>query len=356
MRGISFLIKDYIVTASDAIKIIPTKSKLKKSLGLDIGSFAVKIVELSSSSDKMSVSAFGTVSIVNLSRQEAADSIKKLLVQSGVTLKEAAISVSGSSVIERFITLPKMDEEALKGAIKFEAEKLIPFDMSECVIDHKILGGDDRENKISVLLVAVKKDHLFSRVKLAEEAGLTVRLVDVDMFAAANAFMKCFKNPADKTVAILNMGASLTNISILRGEGVLFARDLAVGGNDFNSAISRVLSLDAGAAEELKLSPGEKIQDVIGSVKPVLNSLLDEVKLSFSYYENQTGKEIDEIYITGGGSAIVGLADAFQENFGSKPSVLNPMHFAEIGLAGSDKGPLEKTGSSFTVAIGLALR
>ncbi len=344
------------MAASDTKNTISAKSKLKKSLGLDIGSFAVKVVELSSSSGKMAVSAFGTAGIANLSRQEAADSIKKLLTQSGVTLKDAAISVSGNSVIERFITLPKMDEEALKGAIKFEAEKLIPFDLSECVIDHKILGGDERENKINVLLVAVKKEHLSLRLKLAEEAGLTVRLVDVDMFAAANAFMRCFKNPADKTVAILNMGASLTNISILRGEGIYFARDLAIGGNDFNSAISRLLGLDAGAAEELKLSPNEKMQDVIGCVRPVLNNLLDEVKLSFSYYENQTGKEIDEINVTGGGSGIVGLADAFQENFGSKPSILNPMHFAEVGLGGSDKGPLEKTGSSFTVAMGLALR
>ena len=344
------------MVAPDTKKTMPVKSKLKKTLGLDIGSFAVKVVELSSSSDKIIVSAFGTVSVVNLSRQESAESIKKLLSQSGVTLKDAAISVSGSSVIERFITLPKMDTEALKGAIKFEAEKLIPFDINDCVIDYKILGGDDRDNKISVLLVAVKKEHLSLRLKLVEEAGLTPRLVDVDMFAASNAFMRCFKNPADKTVAILNMGASLTNISILRGEGIYFARDLAVGGNDFSAAISRMLSLDAGAAEELKLSPNEKIQDVIGCVRPILNNLLDEVKMSFSYYENQTGKEIDEIYVTGGGSGIVGLADAFQENFGSKPSIFNPMHFAEVGLAGSDKGPLEKTGSSFTVAIGLALR
>ncbi|MCX5680309.1 MAG: type IV pilus assembly protein PilM [Candidatus Omnitrophica bacterium] len=340
----------------DIKKMVPERTKLKKSLGLDIGSFAVKAVELSSSSDKINVSAFGTVCVANLPRQETANSIRRLLSQSGITLREAVISVSGPSVIERFITLPKMDEEALKGAIKFEAEKLIPFDINDCIIDHKILGKDDRENKINVLLVAVKKDHLSSKLKLAEEAGLAVRLVDVDMFAAANALMKCFKNPADKTVAILNMGASLTNVSILRGEGAYFARDIAIGGNDFSLAISKMTGLAAGAAEELKLSPNEKIKDLIGFFKPVLNNLLDEVKLSFSYYENQTGKGIDAIYVSGGGSGIVGLADAFQENFGSSPSILNPMHFAEIGLVGSGKGSLEKTGSSFTVAIGLALR
>lgn len=344
------------MSAFDVKKIVSEKSKSKKKLGLDIGSFAVKAVELSSSSEKMAVSAFGSGRIASLSRQETADVIRKMLSQSGVTSKDAAISVSGPSVIERFITLPKMDEDALKGAIRFEAEKVIPFDINDCIIDHKVLGKDDRENKINVLLAAVKKDYLISRVKLVEDAGLTARLVDVDMFAAANAFLKCFKNPPDKTVAIMNMGASLTNVSILRGEVIYFARDIAMGGNDFNSVISKVLSLDAQAAEDLKLTPAGRMQDLIGCVKPVLNKLLDEVKLSFSYYENQTGKEIDQIYVSGGASGIAGLADAFQENFGSGPSVLNPMSFAEIGLGGTGSGSLEKTGASFTVAIGLALR
>lgn len=337
--------------------MINTKHGSKKKLGLDIGSFAVKAVEVSSAGvDKIAISGFGMRNISGLSRQETAGSIKEMLLRSGITAAEAVISVSGASVIERFISLPKMDEEALKGAIKFEAEKFIPFDINECVIDHKTLGKDERENKINVLLVAVKKDYLMSRIKIAEESGLGVRVVDVDVFAISNAFLRCLKNPLEKTVAVVNMGASLTNISILRGESIYFARDLAVGGNDFNAAMSNMLGLDGKAAEELKLSPGDRVQDVIGCAKPVLGNLLDEVKLSFSYYENQTGKSIDEIYVSGGGSNIPGLADAFLENFGSKPSAWNPMQFAEIPVSGPEKDVLEKTGNSFGVAMGLALR
>jgi type IV pilus assembly protein PilM len=271
-------------------------------------------------------------------------------------VNEAAISVSGPAVIERFISLPKMDEESLKSAIKFEAEKFIPFDINECVLDHKVLGKDERENKINVLLVAVKRDHLMSRIKITEEAGLEARVVDVDILAASNAFLKCFKNPPEKTMAVLNIGASFTNVSILRGESIFFARDLAIGGNDFNAAISRLLGIDEKSAEELKTNPNDRVQDVAGCVKPVLNSLFDEVKLSFSYYENQTGKGIDEIYVSGGSSNITGLAEAFSENFGSKPSAWNPMHFADISLQGPDKDVLEKSGNSFAVAMGLALR
>jgi len=335
--------------------ILTDRKHSKKSLGLDIGSFAVKAVELNAS-DKMAVSGFGVRNIFRLSRKEAADSIKELLPSSGITARTAAISVSGPSVIERFIFLPKMDEDALKGAVKFEAEKFIPFDINECVLDHKIIARDDRENKINVLLVAVKKDYLTNKIKLVEESGLTVSLVDVDAFASSNAFLKCFNNPADKTVAVLNIGASLTNISILRGENIYFARDLAIGGNDLTVATSKMLGVDEKAAEELKVSPGDRVQDVAGCIKPVLGNLIDEVKMSFSYYENQTGKEINEVYISGGGAGIAGLVDVFKENLGTGPSVLNPMHFAEVGLPGSDKGPLEKTGSLFSVAIGLALR
>lgn len=327
----------------------------KKTLGLDIGSFSVKAVELSGH-DRMTVSGFGVRNISRLSRQEAAGTIKELLSGSGITAKEAAISVSGPSVIERFISLPKMDEEALKGAIKFEAEKFIPFDINECVIDHKTISKDDRENKINVLLVAVKRDHLMARIKLAEEAGLSVNVVDADVFASANTFLKCFNNPSDKSVAILNMGATLTNISILRGDGIYFARDLAFGGADMTSLIVKSMGLDEKSAEELKVSPGEKAGDVAACIKPALSGLLDEIKMSFGYYENQTGKEINEVYVSGGASGVVGLSEAFQENLGSSPSALNPMHFADMGLQGQDKGPLEKTGGLFTVAMGLALR
>jgi type IV pilus assembly protein PilM len=337
--------------------MIRSKSKTFKKLGLDIGSFAVKAIELSPGpSDKTTVSGFGSRNISGLSRQDAAISIKEMLLRSNIVLTEATISVSGPSVIERFISLPKMDEESLKGAIKFEAGKFIPFDINECVLDHKTIGRDDRENKINVLLVAVKKDYLLPKIKIAEEAGLNVKAVDVDIFAAANAFMKCFKNPPDKTAAILNIGASFTNVSILRGEHIFFARDLAAGGNDFTSAISKMLGLDEKAAEDLKISPGERAADVVGCSKPVLNNILDEVKLSFSYYENQTGKSIDEIYVSGGGAKIAGLADAFLENFGSKPSMWDPMCFAEIGVSGPEKDALTNSSGSFGVAMGLALR
>ena len=332
------------------------KSKSSKRVGLDIGSQNVKILELSGPYDKPTLSGFGIKNISSLSARDAADSIREMVSKSDITEKAVTISMSGPSVIVRFISLPKMDEEALKGAIKYEAGKFIPFDMNDCVIDHKTIGRDDRENKLNVLLVAVKRDVLLGKIKMVEEAGLSVRIVDVDVFALANAFLKCVPIPAEKTVALVNIGSSFTNLSILRGQSIYFARDLSIGGKDFNAAISKILGLDENAAEALKVAPGARIEEVAGLVKPVLNNLLDEVKLSFSYYENQSGKNIDEVYVSGGASGIAGLHDVFQENLGSKPSTWNPMQYIDTSSRVSDKELLEKTGNSFVVAMGLALR
>jgi type IV pilus assembly protein PilM len=279
-----------------------------------------------------------------------------MVQKAGISEKSVSISMSGPSVIVRFISLPKMDEEALKGAMKYEAGKFIPFDMKDCAIDYKTIGKDDRENKLNILLVAVKRDVLMGKIKMVEDAGLSVSLVDVDVFALANAFMKCISIPTEKTVALVNIGASFTNLSILRAQSIYFARDLAIGGKDINAAISKTLGIDEKSAEELKVAPGEKLDEVAGLTKPVLNNLLDEVKLSFSYYENQSGKNIDEVYVSGGGSGMAGLSDVFQENLGSKPSIWNPMQFIDTVTHAFDKELLEKTGSSLAITVGLALR
>ena len=357
MRGTSCLNRKTKKLSGFGIKNIAlSKSKSSRRVGLDIGSQTVKVIELSGPSEKSALSGFGVKNISNLSARDAGDSIREMMSKAEISEKSVTISLSGPSVIVRFISLPKMDEQSLKGAIKFEAGKFIPFDINDCVIDHKIIGKDDRENKLNVLLVAVKRDVLLGKIKMVEDAGLTVRIVDVDVFAMANAFMKCVSVPSEKTVALINIGASLTNLSILRGQSIYFARDLGIGGKNFNAAISKILGLDEKDAEELKVRPGNRIDEVAGLTKPVLNSLLDEVKLSFSYYENQSGKNIDEVYVSGGGSGIVGLSDVFQENLGSKPSVWNPMQSIDTASLASDKELLGKTGSSFAIAMGLALR
>ncbi len=307
------------------IKTKPTE-RAKDKVGLDIGSHAIKILEVSSTSQKATLVGLGLKNISGVSKLELSNSIRSLAVESKISAKEVTISISGPHVIVRSISMPKMKDEDLRSAIKFEAEKFIPFNINDCVVDFQVLAKDDGENKLNIMLVAAKKEYIIERVKLVEEAGFAVTLVDVDCFALTNAFLR--NSPTlepDHTFALLNIGATFTNLAIIRGGLISFARDVAIVGNDTSAKFS-------------------------------LSNLMDEVKLSFDYHENQSGRAIDEICISGGGTALTGLEDAFQEVFGSKPRLWNPLEFLDASSAGIDAKMLEELKSSFGVAVGLALR
>ena len=145
-------------------------------------------------------------------------------------------------------------------------------------------------------------------------------------------------------------------MGIIRDGVLCFARDIAIGGNDFNQAISKALSIDIKRAEDVKLSPKERLQDVIACTKGITNNLLDDTRLSLSYYENQSGKGVDEICIAGGSSGMPGLEALFQEAFESKPVFWDPLNCLDKSRGGFDAAIVEKAKSSFAVAVGLALR
>ncbi|MCX5665642.1 MAG: type IV pilus assembly protein PilM [Candidatus Omnitrophica bacterium] len=331
--------------------------KAKNRVGLDIGSSSVKIVEVASSGESSSLICLGMKKASGSVREPLIEAIKSLSGEINVTAKDAAISVSGPSVIVRFVSMPKMRDDELKGAIRFEAEKHVPFPINDCMVDHQILRKNDKEGKLEILLVAAKKDFVMNKVSIAEESGFSVSVVDVDTFAAANAFLRSpSRTAAGKTAALLNIGSSVTNVGIVRDGVLCFARDIAIGGNDFSQAISRALSIDLKNAEEIKLSPKDKLQDIIACTKGVTNNILDETRLSLNYYENQSGRGVDEICISGGSSAVFGLEVLFQEAFESKPILWDPLESLNKSRSGLDMEYIEKMKSSFAVAVGLALR
>ena len=331
--------------------------KTKNRVGLDIGSSSVKMVEIASSGENLNLVCLGMKKASSSIREPLIEAIKSLSSEISVTAKEAVISVSGPSVIVRFVSMPKMKDDELKGAIRFEAEKHIPFPIDDCIVDHQILRRNDKEGKLEILLVAAKKDTIMNKMSIAEESGFSVSAVDVDTFAVANAFLKSpSHSPAGKTAALLNIGANFTNVGIVRDGALCFARDIAIGGNDFNQAISKALSVDVKSAEDIKLSPGDRLQDVIACTKGIMNNLLDDTRLSLSYYENQSGRGVDEICISGGPSIMPGFEMLFQEAFESKPVFWDPLDSLNKSPGGFDIAPIEKMKSSFAVAVGLALR
>lgn len=334
------------------------QARSKNRIGLDIGSHSVKIVEISDNPERPVLLGFGMKTVYRDSSKEAlATQIKSMIQEYRISGKDASISISGGSVIVRFITMPRMSDGDLKGAIRFEAEKFITFNMNDCVLGFQVLRKIEQENKLEILLVAAKKEHVEERIKIVESAGLSVRVVDVDSFALVNSFLKNFPSSGpDKTEVLLNIGASLSNLSIVKGGTMCFVRDVMIGGNDFDSAISKGLGVGLETVQDLKADPKDRMAEVVTFIKPIVNNLLDEMRLCFSYYENQYGRDIDEVYLSGGTSNLMGLEEHFQEALGLKPERWDPFQFLDKTTPGLDAELLAKAKNSFAVAVGLALR
>lgn len=335
-----------------------SQNKSKKRVGLDLGTSAVKLIEVENIGEKPALTKIGIRALPDPSRETLKESIGSLIEELKLSSKEVNISVTGPSTIVRFVSMPKMRDDELKGAIRFEAEKYIPFSLDDCIIDYQVLKKNEKENKFDMLLVAVKKETIMEKIGIIEGVGLDVGLVDVDTFAVTNSFLKNFSNREDpnKAAALVNIGASITNVSIVKGQIPCFSRDVAIGGNDFTAAISKGMNIDRAAAESLKVSAQDKAKDVTVFTKSVLNNLLDEIKLSFSYYENQSGSGIEDIYISGGSSMLSGLEGAFNESFELKPFLWDSLGFLDISKIGESLLLAKTMSRFFAVSSGLVLR
>lgn len=327
----------------------------KSRVGLDIGSYSIKIIEVLPA-EKPTLVSFGSKKVHGLPREAVSASIRSLVEELKITAKDFNVSLSGSQLIARLISMPKMSHDELKGAMRFETEKLIPFDINECILDFQVFGQPSKDKAtVDVLLAAAKREHILQKIRLVQDAGFGVRVVDVDSFAIANAFQAGVSAlDQAKTYAVINMGAAITNLGILRGSVPAVVRDIAIGGNDMTAAIARRLGIGQQAAEDLKVAPKDKAAEAIEAVRPVLTAILDEVKLSFGYHENQTGRGIDEIYVSGGSADTAGLADVFEDALGSKPRRWDPFSF--LNMPDIDSAALGSLKSVFGVAVGLAMR
>lgn len=332
----------------------------RTSVGLDIGSFNAKVVELKVDPQAKEVVNFGLEKIGTEVDDEAVQkALKQLLEHTNISSKRVNVSVSGPEVITRFISMPRMKPEELQSAIGFEAEKHIPFKLDEVNLDYHILQEKAPDNKMCILLVAAKKDFIEKRLALIEQAGgLEVQLIDVDSLTLTNSFQQAQGPQAaesEKVVGLLNMGHRLTSVAIIMNGTLRFVRDLQIGGEQMTVQIASTLSLGLEQAQELKANPGDKAEVVVQSVRPTLEKLAEEVSLSFDYFENQFGKGVQEAYLSGGSATMQGLKQHLADSLGLGVEFWDPMKNLSINPSLS-QDKLKGLSSSLAVCVGLALR
>jgi len=339
--------------------------KSKSLIGLDIGSHSAKAVELTSQGGETFVSAVATTELPT--GDEKTEVLANLIRSADFHTKRSVTAVSGKSVIVRYLTMPRMTDEELPKALEFEADKYIPFDMSDVIKDCQRLsergelGADLEEDKMRVLLVAAKRNLVEDAVAAAQRVGLQAAVVDVDSFAIGNAFdlFRRFRPPGEhesEVVALVDIGARKTSINILHGDQSCFTREIYMGGNDFTQAVSKRLAMRLEDAEHFKRDPGDSEGDLEEALAQAFDDLGGEILLSFDYYENQFESRVEEVLLSGGSARMPILAPTFERIFNRPTTIWNPMEHFPVRLTDGNEDMLAEGSSQLAVALGLASR
>jgi type IV pilus assembly protein PilM len=345
--------------------------KSKAVVGLDIGSSAVKAVELKANGKTFKVVAFAMEpvppdSIVDgaiIDGAAVAEAIRRVFENKAFKTKEVAASLSGNAVIVKKINLPVMTEAELAESIYWEAEQYIPFDIQDVNLDYQILDagtGADSKGTMDVLLVAAKKEKIADYTGVISQAGRVPIIVDVDAFALQNAYEVNYGLEAGAVVVLLNAGASAININILTGDQSTFTRDISIGGNSYTEAVQKELNLPFDSAEQAKRGlpvEGVNPEDVIPVLHAMTENVLLEIQKTFDFFKATASSDrIDRIVLSGGASRVDGFEQALQERFNTSVEVFDP--FKKIAFDSQKLGisDPESLSSVAAVAVGLALR
>jgi len=275
--------------------------------------------------------------------------------------REVALRVSGHSVIIKKLTMPLMTPAELAELITWEAEQHIPFDLAEVEIDWEVLARREERGQMDVLLVATKKEEVNDLTQIAAEAKLRPRVIDLDAFAVQNAFEVGYGGiPADQTIVLIHVGASLTTVNILSGGTTAFTRDIANAGNQITEEIQRRLSIGAEEAEAYKCGGdgrGLVPREVPAIVAELVDGLAGEIQRSIDFYLATSGEgEVHRIYVSGGTANIRAFLDAIERRVRVPVELLDPLRLAELPQQGVDIDLLRARAPQAVVAFGLALR
>jgi type IV pilus assembly protein PilM len=347
-------------------------SKSRSVVGLDIGSSAVKAVELKPAGTGFRVAAFATEpvppdSIVDgaiIDSAAVTEAIRRVFGSKAFKTKEVAASLSGNAVIVKKISLPVMTVSELDESIYWEAEQYIPFDIQDVNLDYQILdaggGGPEAKGTMDVLLVAAKKEKIAGYTGVIAQAGRTPVVVDVDAFALQNAFELNYGLDPAAVVVLLNAGASAININIIANGQSVFTRDVSLGGNAYTEAVQRELNLPFESAEMLKKGlpvDGATFEDAHPVLRAMTENVLLEVQKTFDFFKATASTDrIDRIMLSGGASRVGGFAEALQERFGTPVELFDPFRKVTLDPKKYSAEEREAIVTTAAVAVGLALR
>lgn len=350
----------------------------KDIIGIDIGNYAVKVVCFTEEKKVLKLKDWGIIPLAIKADVPPEDKksiisgeIKTYLKKKGIQARYAATSISGNSVIVRYVKLPKLSKKELALTINVEAEPFIPFDIKDVNLTYYILNdiSEDGEPKIDTVLVAAKRDAVQDKIDILAGAGLEPLIIDVDSFALETLYERLAPKGENNSVLLLNIGQKVTNLSIISQGTTRVVRDIFIAGSTFDKAIAKTLKCDAAAADAAKKSRGVLVSDedkeaaienfdkeaiaVSKAASGVLKDLYTEVSRSIDFYLSQgVDHSISRIIISGGMSNLANMTRFLSSEFKVPVELANPLAF----LPEIPKNMPKDVLPALAVATGLALR
>lgn len=335
-------------------------------LGLDIGSHSIKAIELKKEKSAITLLAggvtrtpIGALKSVNTEELESvAVSIKKLLKDTGIVSRSTNLALPESQVFTRVIDVPQLSSRELIQAIKWEAEQYIPLPLDQVNLDFSVLRDSKETGKptMEVLLVAAPKVLIERYLTILEFAGVTTVGVETEIIATARSLMRTVPNVA--TMMIMSLGAQTTDFAILHNGVLAFTRSVSTGGEALSRALAQSLDFDLSQAEEFKKTYGleqDKLEGkIVAAVKPIMDTIVGEIKRAINYYQERYPKERVEVILLSGGTArLPGIVVYLAQEVGIETQLANPWIDIKVDTRLSE---LTVQSTVFSVAVGLALR
>lgn len=334
------------------------------SVGIDIGSKTIKVVELEKQGAGFSMRGSGIVGYSGTPPEHIKDEkematlgqiIKNLLKEAGISAKNVGAALPEPQVFTRTIKFPLLTDQEIASAVKWEAEQYIPIPLAEAVVEHQVIERKDTATppEVVVLLVAAPQSLVEKYIKILQFAGLNVVFVETEMTSLARALA-----PEGQTVLLVDFGARSTDIAIAKNANLTFSRSIPTAGEAFTRAVAQSLGVEYAQAEEYKKTYGLTLNlegKIKGALDPVVSTVVDEIKKAIHFYQaEEKGESPRSVIVSGGTSGMPEITSVFTKALNLEVIMGNP--FSKVAIDAKTAQSLVNYAPLYSVAVGLAMR
>jgi type IV pilus assembly protein PilM len=336
----------------------------RTSIGLDIGSGFVKVVEVDHSGDQPEVVRVAMRPLLPDAIVEGeimdyglvSDTVRGLFQEIGVKGAEVVTAIGGHDVIIKKIEMDRMKESDAREVIRWEAEQHVPFDIKSVELDFQILNPHEEGLQMEVLLVAAKRELVDNKVGLLQDAGINPVIIDVDAFALHNAFEHNHPEAMEGIIALVNVGHETTNVNILEGGVPILTRDIPFGSRRIREDLQRERGLTAEQAEDVV-----QARETVDDLERFVDSSADEVavgieRASAFLMTRDDGETLGRIFLSGGGARVPGMVESLGRRMNVETHLVNPFERVPVRAGAAGTISIDEAAPMLLLPLGLALR